>query len=149
MTQLPKTLIVQDKEYTVTVLKIIAKGIIVNLSGTDYTEFIHISKLSDIFISNINEFIKVGDTYVAKGMITNGRSELSLQHLKLRPFKEDTNSRPRVTHSPTYPQKSEPKSIDDMIMSAELSMKDKYGRKLQKTATRRKNSKRRGCNYYE
>lgn len=136
MEKLPKTLIEKDKEFNVTVSKILDKGIIVTIDGTGYTEFIHISKLSDAYVSDINDIISVGDKLTAKGLITRNGAELTLQHLRLRP---KSNPRPSdISFKQHVPKVSAPAmSIDDMISNANKTMQEKYGQRLKKTDGRR------------
>lgn len=136
MERLPKTLIENDKSYDVTVSKILDKGIIVTINGTGYTEFIHISKLSDAYVSDIAEIVSVGDKLVAKGFIGRNGAELTLQHLKLRP---KLDSKPAdIGFQQHVPKVSAPAmSIDDMISNANKTMQEKYGQRLKKTDGRR------------
>lgn len=53
------------KEYQVIVKKILVNGIIVQINDTKFTDFIHISKISESFVCDINEYVHVGDTLTA------------------------------------------------------------------------------------
>lgn len=123
-----------DSNYNVQVIKILTKGIIVEL--TDYpgeTAFIHISKISAKFVDDVNKFVKLGDTFEAKGVSSDiSGIELSLLHLGLQPVtcKETTQynthesvdslNNTEVKHS--KPSKS---SIDSMIEAANDTYLDK------------------------
>lgn len=99
--------------YSVTVIKLLARGIVVQLTGTSQQEFIHISKLSEKFVSNVSDAVKIGDTLDAMCVKSGDRVELSLKHLNLV---KDNQSKHKSS-----------KSLDEMIASANASLKDKQG----------------------
>lgn len=110
-----------NKEYDVTVTKILAKGCIVAINGTDATEFIHISKIAKGYVNNVNDYISVGESLKAKAIISKDKPELSLQHLMLRSktmIQTDSVSRKK-------PTTEQSKSLDAMIASADAALKDK------------------------
>lgn len=89
-----------DEEYLVTVISIRSKGIVVQPENEPETEFIHISKISPAFVSDISNFVKVGDKLVAKGVKSDIKNvELSLLHLELHPSKTNTDSRSKDQYS--------------------------------------------------
>lgn len=110
-----------NKEYDVTVTKILAKGCIVAINGTDATEFIHISKIAKGYVNNVNDYISVGESLKARAIISKDKPELSLQHLMLRSktmIQTDSVSRKK-------PTTEQSKSLDAMIASADAALKDK------------------------
>lgn len=108
--------------YPIEVIHITGKGIICKLvdddPNTEVTAFIHISKLANTFVNDINDFVSIGDKLTALGVATDNGNELSLQHLNLKPHK------PEVTY-----EKPKAKTIDEMIESANASYRDKSGDK--------------------
>lgn len=97
-----------DEEYLITVVSIKSKGIIVKLDNESETEFIHISKISPAFVSDISNFVGVGDKLVAKGVKSDVKNvELSLLHLNLNPSKSNADSKPKDQ----YNRKSTKKAI--------------------------------------
>lgn len=70
------------KKYMVTAVKCLPYGAVVELEDKS-TKFIHISKLSDSFVSNVEDVIEVGSSYEAtavKGKVHE--VELSLKQTK-------------------------------------------------------------------
>lgn len=78
------------------------KGIVVEFVGYEgeMTEFIHISKISDKFVVNIEDFVTCGEILVAECVEGLAHPlELSLKHLNLQPrtaSKSCTSGRPTV-----------------------------------------------------
>lgn len=67
------------QKYEIEVIKILKYGIIVKLDD-ESTQFIHISNLSDKFISDISDILNVGDRRLATGVSGNKYPvELSLK----------------------------------------------------------------------
>ena len=123
--------------YPVTVTKLLARGIVVKLDDTGTTEFIHISKISKKFISNIADFVNVGNRLVAKGIRgKNGTNELSLIHLHLG----EPGQKVKEVHAEEVNEDPAVKNLNDMIAAAELSMHDKMG--VIQARTERKRRKR-------
>ena len=80
--------LILGQEYSIRVEKIISAGAIVRVLDDNggYTKLLHISNISPQFVKNIDDFISIGDTYIAKGVIgKSGSVELSLKHLNLKP----------------------------------------------------------------
>lgn len=99
--------------YDAIVVKIMAKGIVVEFDNTQDTGFVHISKLSKDYIKNISDVVNIGDrikVYCVKSSISECGSELSLIDI----------ATPPVSKKPT---------IDDMIASADIVLKEKLARK--------------------
>lgn len=141
MEKLPKEILNIGQEYGVTVLKILPAGIIVHLHGTDFTELIHISEISPDFVSNIAEYVTVGETYTAKAQVSKyGNKELSLKHLNLKRTSAPEDVTPK--HMP-----KNPKSFEEMIAAAEDDLKSKQrgnrGLKKEHKGTRKPKSSNR------
>lgn len=116
------------KEYAVRVTKVLNKGVIVEfVHDTDTTGFIHISKLSRQFISDINSYISVGDI-ISVHVFKNGD-------------KYDLDARGKAT--PARP----PKDLDAMIASAEAALRDKIGKTRNTTRRRSKRSRPDGTDF--
>ena len=121
--RLDKTKIEVGKSYPIQVIHISAKGIICKIVDDNpdvlTTGFIHISKIANAFISDINEYVAVDDKLNAVGISTDNGNELSLQHLNLKP----------KTAAPKAEVYVKPKTLDEMIDSANSSFKDKQGKR--------------------
>lgn len=121
--RLDKTKIEVGKSYPIQVIHITAKGIICKIVDDNpdvlTTGFIHISKIANAFINDINEYVAVGDEFHAVGISTDNGNELSLQHLNLKP----------KTAAPKAEVYVKPKTLDEMIDSANSSFKDKQGKR--------------------
>lgn len=109
------------KEYDVRVTKVLNKGVIVGFPDTDITGFVHISKLSRQFISDINSYISVNDKITVR-VVKNGD-------------KYDLDARSAITR-PTNT-----KDIDAMIAAAEAALKEKIGKTRNITRRRSKRSR--------
>lgn len=105
----------ENEHYNVTVVKVMERGAVVSISGMGgKTGFIHISKLSDAFVSNINDYISIGETYDAI-CCDEKKLAFSVKHLNLKPKSANVRS-----------HRTEQKySLDDMIARADASLKDK------------------------
>lgn len=131
----------EDVLYSVIVTKLLTRGIIVQVGETGNTEFIHISRISKQFVSNITDFVSVGTCLTTKGVSgKDGKIELSLIHLNLSKNGGQTD----------LPNESDKtcscKNLDDMIAVAELSMHDKIG-KLPSKAERKRRRRNNRRNY--
>lgn len=127
-------------EYQVIVNKILANGIIVQIKDTKFTDFIHISKISTNFVSNINDYVNVGDILTAIAVKSLAKRndehdgfELSLQHLQLKSLYDNTCYSCVDDNSNT----SE-KRLNDMILDADNSLKDKLRAMQRRSQKRRK-----------
>lgn len=111
----------KGQSYEVTVTKLLQRGVIVQINDTEDTEFIHISKLSAKFVSDISKIVNVGDTYTAIAVYNPeySRVELSLKHINY--------AQHRKSHSAVHSMKSEQRkqSLDDMIAAADSVLKEK------------------------
>lgn len=136
------------KDYHVIVINIVKSGAIVRLDDGS-TALIHISRISDKFVSEIRDFVQIRGEYVARGVPGAARPvELSLQHLDLRPGQEKQvtpskqTSNTRVKPKCASVRKGPPpaideifptrvangQSLDDMISASTKSFKDKVKR---------------------
>ncbi|MCM1226382.1 MAG: S1 RNA-binding domain-containing protein [Clostridium sp.] len=113
--------------YNVKVVKILTKGIIVLIEDSGTTEFIHISKIADSFISDINDFVSVGDELTAMGIksiddkrVTENNGELSLHHLHLKPKNNIS-----YVDTELITDIAKEKNLDDMIAAADQCLKEK------------------------
>ena len=112
MERLPEGFLEIGKQYPVSVIKLLDKGIIVELLGTKYTGFIHISKLSQSFVHDVTDVVSVGMELTAKCVDTGRGPELSLRNEGLQP---------------KHPVVSEPaRDLDSMILLAQQSFNDKH-----------------------
>lgn len=107
------------EKYCVTVIKIIKHGIIVQMGNCSDTEFIHISKLSHRFVSDISKLVSIGDKLEAVCIQGNDRCELSLQHLHLE---SNNPSEKSVVHSNESESNA---TFEDMLAAAENSLREK------------------------
>ena len=112
----------EGKMYYVTVVKLLAKGIIVQINGTADTEFIHISKLSVKFVPDISKLVRVGDILEAVCVQGKDKLELSLHHLHLESLYKHVEDKNLLSEKLSSPQ---PASLDDMIAAAERDFKEK------------------------
>lgn len=118
----------------VEVIRIIDKGAVVRLED-GHTELIHLSKISNKFVRDVNDYLAVGDRLkaeVVKG--TYKESELSIKYLDLSPKnkEEKTNEKPVENAKPqksydqakkgSFPQMS----LDDMIKQSNKQFDDKF-----------------------
>ena len=128
------------KHYNVTVVKILERGAVVEISGIDgKTGFVHISNIADCFVSNIADFLSVGQTY--DGICTDvDKYGFSLKHLGLKsnyvPKRQEHQHHTERVERPSSRSKGQPPefsssgnqrtgNIDDMIARANASLKDK------------------------
>lgn len=118
----------------VEVIRIIDKGAVVRLED-GHTELIHLSKVSNKFVRDVNDYLAVGDRLkaeVVKG--TYKETELSIKYLDLSPKKKEevVDEKPVEIKKPdkSYNQvKKEPfpqMSLDDMIKQSNKQFDDKF-----------------------
>lgn len=149
---LPESMIQAEKMYPVTVVGIAQHGIIVQLDDTQYTAFIHISKISRGFCNDPCDYVAIGDKYIAKGSTKGKKPELILTHLNLLSKNQTesiTDEKPKTNKdvakrieptAPVYGLKQHiPKSLDSMIEDANRTYKDKFSNKDKKQRPRRRN----------
>lgn len=101
------------KYYNAKVTRILNKGVVVTLDNTNQTEFIHISKLSDKYISDISDEFNVGDNVYAIAVKGSDRIELSLKNSQT------------LNKGTVKKLSSQNKSLDEMILHAESVLNDK------------------------
>lgn len=128
--------------YKVKVERIVKSGIIVKLEDGS-TELIHVSKLSNDYVKNIEDFVSVGDVFDAKCVEGKQKdTELSLKHLNLHSKiqKEHKNTKKdnkikhpsqeeyaRMSKSPDVyePKKHDSRDINKMIERVQKDYQDK------------------------
>lgn len=152
---LPEEKIIAGELMPVTVLGIAKTGIIVQVDNTEYTAFIHISKIAKGYVNDINDYVTKGDKFNAMGSTKGKKPELILTHLDLQP-KESADipikpDKPAPTSQPApeqyVPEQHIPKSLDDMIAEADRSYKAKFSNKDKKQRPRRRNFRKNADNY--
>ena len=154
------------EKYSVTVQKILQYGIIVSMEDGS-TEFIHISKISDKYVSDIADFVSVGDTYQALACVGKKQDvELTLAHLSLRSISagklvysskefdcrlelsDARQHRPRQrrhrdsTYTHGESTKTANQNLDDMIAKSDTVFQDKFRRRLNADITNRRGNRR-------
>lgn len=123
--------------YACIIEKVLDKGVIVKMSD-DTTEFIHVSKLSDEFVKDINIYAHVGDTWKVTAVYNRKLDKLELSHkssdLKRHdvvPKSIDPRRPPKRKsfHGTSIVNNDEKKnkqpSLDDMIAAADKVLADK------------------------
>lgn len=105
--------------YKIVVTRILQRGIVVQFQDNPDTEFIHISKLSTKFVTDISKLVQVGDCLEAVCVKGSNRLELSLKHLNLESLYKNVDRKCLEKHDQPKP------SLDEMIASAESIFKDK------------------------
>jgi predicted RNA-binding protein with RPS1 domain len=130
------------KAYPIQVVHIANKGIICKIvddnPNVETTAFIHISKIANAFINDINEYVAVGDKFNAVGISTDNGNELSLQHLNLKPKYTAPEDKPIIHKKPYEKPRIEPATLDDMIEQANSSFRDKQGKKGNQPVSKRR-----------
>lgn len=150
---LPEDMIKAGEIMPVTVIGIAKTGIIVQVDNTEYTSFIHISKIAKGYVNDINDYVSKGDKLNAMGSTKGKKPELILSHLDLQP-KEHTPKK-QYTHAPVpqpvpeqfTPTQHIPMSLDDMLAEADRSYKAKFSNKDKKQRPRRRNFKKNSENF--
>ena len=141
----PEDMIVTGKIYPVTVLAITQYGVIVQVDDTNFTAFIHISKVIRGFCNDPHDYVAVGDKLDAMGNTHGKKPELVLTHLDL-PLKQRTElsakvrqeTKPIEPSAPVFGNPHVPKSLENMIEDANRSYKDKCSSKDKKQKPRRR-----------
>ena len=126
----------ENKTYVVTVVRLGAKGVIVEMSDNS-TEFIHISKISDNFVSNVAAFATVGHPWKVVGVRNKklNRVELSHRDSDINIAEGVYDSVSTLSRIPKNPNpysnnkkslyNTSSKSLDDMIADANRALADK------------------------
>lgn len=120
----------------VEVIRIIDKGAVVRLED-GHTELIHLSKISNKFVRDVNDYLAVGDRLkaeVIKG--TYKEAELSIKYLALSPKKEEEeekynekpfeNVKPQKSYNQAKKESFPQMSLDDMIKQSNKHFDDKF-----------------------
>ena len=116
----------------VEVIRIIDKGAVVLLED-GHTELIHLSKVSNKFVRDVNDYLAVGDRLkaeVVKG--TYKETELSIKYLDLSPKKKEVNQKPiensnlKKSYNQTKKESFPQMSLDDMIKNSNKQFDDKF-----------------------
>ena len=134
----------------VEVIRIIDKGAVVRLED-GHTELIHLSKVSNKFVRDVNDYLAVGDRLkaeVVKG--TYKETELSIKYLDLSPKKKEVNQKPvensnlKKSYNQTKKESFTKMSLDDMIKNSNKQFDDKFRGKREftkKNKNHRKNKR--------
>lgn len=139
------------EEYEVTVDHIIKCGCVVRMKDNS-TQLIHISQISDKFVKDINDFVHIGDKYVATAVQPTGLPlQLSIKH-------HTTNSRHPEIKSPElaslYDMEAD-KADDavDQVVKVKPAARHKHNSISDVKANRRekyeRNKKRRKDRYFD
>lgn len=125
------------KTYEVRVQRIIRSGIIVEMSDGS-TELIHLSNISNEYVSDIHNFVDEGNIYVATCIVGKTKpTELSLRPLNLKSKKPESlyrsegklvntnRGKPGSSRKPNELKKKESKSLDDMIADMNACYEEK------------------------
>nr|DAK99480.1 MAG TPA: putative RNA-binding protein [Caudoviricetes sp.] len=119
----------------VEVIRIIDKGAVVRLED-GHTELIHLSKISNKFVRDVNDYLAVGDRLkaeVIKG--TYKEAELSIKYLALSPNKKEEekynekpfeNVEPQKSYNQAKKESFPQMSLDDMIKQSNKQFDDKF-----------------------
>lgn len=119
----------------VEVIRIIDKGAVVRLED-GHTELIHLSKISNKFVRDVNDYLAVGDRLkaeVIKG--TYKEAELSIKYLALSPKKKEEekynekpfeNVKPQKSYNQAKKESFPQMSLDDMIKQSNKHFDDKF-----------------------
>ena len=123
------------KFFEVEVIRIIDKGAVVRLED-GHTELIHLSKISNKFVRDVNDYLAVGDRLkaeVIKG--TYKEAELSIKYLDLSPKKKEEekanekpveNAKPQKSYNQDKKESFPHMSLDDMIKQSNKQFDDKF-----------------------
>ena len=146
-------IIVGDR-YHVKVVAVKERFVVVEFEDHS-TSIIHISKVANCFVRDINDFIAVGDELIAEAVESDEKPfELSLKHLNLKPKHKLEKSEPkdyfeykqqdRLNHSF---DKKKPDKLEQMISSSNEVYIDKErsssrNRRMNKRKHKGRNSKR-------
>ena len=146
-------IIVGDR-YCVKVVAVKERFVVVEFEDGS-TSIIHISKIANCFVKDINDFVAVGDELIAEAVESDEKPfELSLKHLNLKPKHKLEKSEPkdyfeykqqdRLNHS--FGRKK-PDKLEQMISSSNEVYIDKErsssrNRRMNKRKHKGRNSKR-------
>ena len=146
-------IIVGDR-YHVKVVAVKERFVVVEFEDSS-TSIIHISKIANCFVKDINDFVAVGDELIAEAVESDEKPfELSLKHLSLKPKHKLEKSEPkdyfeykqqdRLNHS--FDRKKSDK-LEQMISSSNEAYIDKArsnsrNRRINKRKHKYKDSRR-------
>ncbi len=107
-------------------------GVFVDI-GNGKSGMVHISELSNTYVTDINEIFKVGDTIKAKvlNIGDDGKIALSIKKAEERPKKQYKERKSFTAAKPdgSYtwaPKKSEPASFEEMMNQFKQSSDEKF-----------------------
>lgn len=124
------------KFYPVRIFKIIKAGALVKIEGSEDTELIHLSNISDKYVEKVEDFVKVGDLYEAVAIKGKAHPiELSLRHVNSAKHAQDYVHGKKVNnphpHSASKRKSPKPttstKTLDDMIEESTHQFNSKFG----------------------
>lgn len=119
--------------------------------GEGKTGMVHVSEISNTYVKDINEFVKVGDTVKAAVLTIDDKGKISLSIKKLlppaeRPPKADAGSRgPRRQFSSRQPQPAfngRPDVVEWGAKSSDLSFEEMMSKYKQRSEERISDLKR-------
>lgn len=102
------------KHYTVKVVKIVKVGAVVEICPGK-TELIHLSKLSNEFVKDINNYVRVGQVLDAECVQGFDKLELSLKHLNLK----GSTANPAHTETVQNTHQHSRRAVDDLMYKDE------------------------------
>lgn len=137
------------EQHPVVVQKILTGGVLVELQNGE-TEFVHKSKISNEFINDINDFVAVGDNYVATVIVgKNKPTELSLRECNnITRRQQNTETEQKAEHKAfksVSRENHKPTTLEEMISQSTAAMREKYqGRDKETGARYRKRKNKNG-----
>lgn len=134
-----------NQTYSVTISKIMERGAVVTVAGQEGTGFIHISEISDRYVTAIAEFVSVGETYDAT-CIDTAKCGFSLKPLHLQSRVRNIPEQRKEKQRKEFIKKEGNLSLDEMIARANASLADKQRYKSQPRQSRPGKRKNKGRN---
>lgn len=131
------------QKYKAQVVRIIKKGAIVQLED-DTTELIHLSNISNCFVSDVRQFLRPGDYVEALGIVGKARPvELSLRHLDLKPIYDvpDESNADKQSDSEMKTDDFEHLSFEEMLNRVGCDPSAKYDEDYHKPIPKRRKTK--------
>lgn len=123
-------------------------GVFVDI-GEGKSGMVHISELSNTYVTDINEIFKVGDTVKTKilNIGEDGKIALSIKKAEEQPkkaYKErKTFTQPKPDNSYTWtPKKTEPASFEEMMNRFKQSSDEKFSDLKRKNPDNSRNKRR-------
>ena len=132
----------EGQKYKAKVVRIIRKGAILQLEDNT-TELVHLSNISNCFVSDVRQFLRPGDQVEALGIEGKARPvELSLRHLDLKPVYEVPESTTYADNKDQVKEEDfENLSFEEMLNRVGCDPSDKYDEDYHKPVPRRRKSK--------